>query len=202
MANGFAIEDAAEIANVAAAIEVGKVGTSRVTLPEVNEFLNKNFGKKQKIISVMDLKKEIKDYHSNRIVFTNGCFDILHVGHVEYLQKAKELGDVLIVAVNDDDSVRRLKGGNRPVNTLQDRMQVLAGLSCVDYVVSFSEDTPYELIKKIRPGILVKGEDYKNKEVVGTDIVESYGGRVVLLPFVQGHSTTHIIEKIKDGGNK
>ena len=129
-----------------------------------------------------------------RIVFTNGCFDLLHAGHVKYLEKAKKLGDILIVGLNSDESVKRLKGENRPINSFEDRAVVLAGLEMVDYVVEFSEDTPYNLIKEIKPNVLVKGADYSGKEVVGSDLVDE----VKLIEFVEGKSTTNIIKKIKE----
>ncbi len=134
------------------------------------------------------------------IVFTNGCFDILHRGHVEYLEFARSQGDVLIVGLNTDDSVRRLKGPNRPINRFEDRAYVLAALEAVDYVIGFSEDTPYELIAEIVPDVLVKGADYRPEEVVGRDIVESHGGRLVLAPFRNGYSTTSLIERIRESG--
>lgn len=125
-----------------------------------------------------------------RVVFTNGCFDILHRGHVEYLAKAADMGDVLVVGLNTDASVRRLKGDGRPVNNEEARALVLASLSFVDAVVLFDEDTPYELIKAIRPDVLVKGADYKVEEIVGYDIVTSYGGKVVTVPLVEGYSSS------------
>ncbi len=134
------------------------------------------------------------------IVFTNGCFDIIHRGHVEYLEFAASLGDILIIGLNTDDSVRRLKGTERPINRFEDRALVLASLEAVDYVVGFSEDTPYQLIKEIVPDVLVKGADYKPEDVVGRDIVEANGGRLVLAPFKSGYSTTGLIEKIKRSG--
>nr|WP_262910325.1 D-glycero-beta-D-manno-heptose 1-phosphate adenylyltransferase [Rhodoflexus caldus] len=140
---------------------------------------------------VQQLKKSGK-----KIVFTNGCFDILHLGHVKYLEKARSFGDVLIVGVNTDESVRRLKGPERPVNTEFDRAYLLAALSAVDYVVLFGEDTPYDLIRLIRPDVLVKGGDYTGKEVVGSDIA----GEVRLVDFVQGKSTTSVIEKMRKQG--
>jgi len=154
------------------------------------------------------LSSKIKDRHelalvldelraSKVIVFTNGCFDILHRGHVEYLHFAKSLGDILVVGVNTDESVRKLKGPTRPINKLEDRLVVLSAIEFVDYVVPFSEETPYELIKLLRPHILVKGGDYKEDEVVGKDIVESYGGKVVIAPLYKGLSTTEIIRRIK-----
>ena len=128
-----------------------------------------------------------------RIVFTNGCFDILHRGHVEYLSKAADMGDVLVVGLNTDASVKRLKGEGRPVNDQEARAIVLASLSCVDAVALFDEDTPYELIKAVRPDVLVKGADYKPEEIVGYDIVTSYGGKVETVPLVEGYSTTGLL---------
>jgi D-beta-D-heptose 7-phosphate kinase/D-beta-D-heptose 1-phosphate adenosyltransferase len=132
-----------------------------------------------------------------RIVMTNGVFDILHAGHVSYLAQARKLGDRLIVAVNDDDSVKRLKGANRPINSLANRMQVLAALGCVDWVVSFSEDTPERLICKLLPDVLVKGGDYKPQQVAGHDCVTRNGGEVRILPYIEGLSTTRLIEALK-----
>jgi D-beta-D-heptose 7-phosphate kinase/D-beta-D-heptose 1-phosphate adenosyltransferase len=134
---------------------------------------------------------------SERIVMTNGCFDILHAGHVAYLEEAKSLGDRLIVAVNDDDSVRRLKGESRPVNSLDDRMLVLAGLAAVDWVVPFSEDTPADLIASVLPDVLVKGGDYRPEEIAGGREVLENGGEVRVLAFRDGHSTTRIIDKLR-----
>ncbi len=133
-----------------------------------------------------------------KIVFTNGCFDILHSGHIDYLNKAKNLGDVLIVGLNSDDSVRRLKGERRPILSQDDRATILDALKPVDYVVIFDEDTPFELIKKVRPDFLVKGGDYRAEEVVGYDIVSSDGGSVVIFPYLAGKSTTTIINRIID----
>ncbi len=132
-----------------------------------------------------------------KVVFTNGCFDILHKGHIAYLQKAKKLGDLLVVGMNSDASVKRLKGKGRPVNSQKDRALVLSALRCVDRVVLFSEDTPEKLIRKIRPDVLVKGGDWKKKDVVGAPFVESYGGKVWLLPYIKGFSTTEILAKIQ-----
>ncbi|MBD1208020.1 MAG: D-glycero-beta-D-manno-heptose 1-phosphate adenylyltransferase [Ignavibacteria bacterium] len=134
------------------------------------------------------------------LVFTNGCFDILHVGHTTYLEAAKKLGDILIVGVNSDDSVRRLKGKSggveRPVNSQSDRAAVLSALRAVDYTCIFDEDTPFDLISELMPDVLVKGGDYTPETIVGADVVRSHGGRVVVIPFVEGKSTTSIIERI------
>ena len=132
----------------------------------------------------------------SRIVFTNGCFDLLHVGHITYLEKAKEMGDVLVVGLNSDDSVLRLKGEGRPVKKLESRMAVLAGLSSVDAVIVFSEDTPLQLIKKVRPDVLVKGGDYTINQIVGADFVHELGGEVKTIDFVEGYSSSSIIEKL------
>jgi len=131
-----------------------------------------------------------------RVVFTNGCFDLLHIGHLRYLEKAKALGDILIVGVNSDASVQGLKGPRRPVLPLEERMELLSGLACVDYVVSFDEPTPLELITLLKPHILVKGGDWNKETIVGKEIVERLGGEVVALPFIEGNSTSHLIETI------
>ena len=140
---------------------------------------------------ISGLKKKAK-----KIAFTNGCFDILHYGHVKYLEDAKKSADYLIVAVNSDDSVKRLKGVKRPLCVLNDRMKVLSGLSSVDYIVSFNEDTPLEIIQYLKPDILIKGADYKIKDIVGNDIVRSYGGTVKSVEYLKGLSVTSLIKKI------
>ena len=139
------------------------------------------------------LTSHLSHWQGLKVVFTNGCFDILHRGHVEYLSKASDMGDVLVVGLNTDASVKRLKGEGRPINDEQARALVLASLSFVDAVVLFDEDTPYELIKAIRPDVLVKGADYKPEEIVGCDIVTSYGGKVETVPLVEGYSTTQLL---------
>lgn len=130
-----------------------------------------------------------------KVVFTNGCFDLLHVGHVRYLQEAKKLGDILVVGVNSDDSVKRLKGPSRPVQIEADRAEILAALGCVDFTVIFTEDTPAQLIETVKPDILVKGGDWKIDQIVGSDFVLAQGGKVMSLQFVDGKSTTKLIEK-------
>jgi len=139
-----------------------------------------------------DLKRQ-----GRKIVFTNGCFDVLHFGHVHYLLQAKELGDILVIGLNSDDSVRRLKGPTRPINGEKERAFVLAALACVDYVVVFDEDTPKKLIETVRPDVLVKGGDYTLDNIVGADFVTQNGGTVTTIPFVEGFSSTRIIEKLK-----
>ena len=154
---------------------------------------------KSKIKSPDSLKKLFSTSAFNRknIVFTNGVFDLLHKGHVSYLERARKLGDVLVIAINSDDSVRRLKGPERPVNPLTDRLEVVAALECVDYVTWFSEDTPLKVILKLRPQILSKGGDYEPSKIVGASEVKSWGGKVKVLPFVQGRSTTAMIARAK-----
>jgi D-beta-D-heptose 7-phosphate kinase/D-beta-D-heptose 1-phosphate adenosyltransferase len=141
------------------------------------------------------LKKEKRS--NKKIVFTNGCFDILHVGHIRYLKQAKSLGDRLVIGLNADASVRKLKGPSRPLNSEKDRAEVLSALECVDHIVFFREDTPETLIRAVRPHFLVKGGDWKKKDIVGSEFVESYGGKVLSLQFVKGFSTTGLLEKIQ-----
>lgn len=153
---------------------------------------------KEKIKQRGELQKivELLKSYGKRIVFTNGCFDILHVGHVRYLEKAKTLGDILIVGINSDKSVRSIKGPTRPILPEQDRAEIIAGLGCVDYVTIFDEETPYELISTITPHILVKGGDWTKETTVGKEVVEREGGEVIILPLVEGASTTNIINTI------
>lgn len=151
-----------------------------------------------KIIDAETLRRRLAvlRFMNKKIVFTNGCFDLLHAGHVEYLAQARDCGDFLLVGLNSDDSVRRLKGEKRPVNPQHARATVLASLISVDAVVIFDEDTPYELIKTVQPDVLVKGADYKPDEIVGSDIVKAKGGEIVTVDLVEGFSSTGLIEKI------
>ena len=142
------------------------------------------------------VRKKLRE-EGKKVVFTNGCFDIIHRGHLEYLYEAKSLGDYLVIGLNSDTSVQKLKGKGRPVNKQEDRAFVLSGLKPVDAVLLFSEDTPYDLIKSVEPDILVKGGDWKENEIVGNDIVNSYGGKVLSLKFVSSYSTTSLIDRIK-----
>ncbi|MDQ6992485.1 MAG: D-glycero-beta-D-manno-heptose 1-phosphate adenylyltransferase [Mariprofundus sp.] len=153
----------------------------------------------QQAIKVMMNFTTIHQWHSQGrcIVFTNGCFDLLHPGHIDYLQRARALGDKLIVGLNSDDSIRALKGASRPINALADRTIMLAALRSVDLVIPFSEETPLELITAIQPDILVKGGDYQVDTIVGADLVRSHGGQVIIIPFVDGHSSTQLIARIK-----
>jgi len=199
IAAGLDLNDAACLANVGAGIVVAKVGTSTVSFEELLLDLRRRALREGgKIVSAELLAQEltIEKGRGHKVVFTNGCFDLLHVGHVKYLQKAKALGDLLVLGLNSDASIRRLKGEKRPLIDQDERAHILAALDCIDYLVIFDEDTPYELIDQLRPDILVKGGDYTPEGVVGKDIVESYGGRVELITFVDGKSSTNIIEKI------
>jgi D-beta-D-heptose 7-phosphate kinase/D-beta-D-heptose 1-phosphate adenosyltransferase len=199
IACGASWVQAAMIANTAGGLEVEKFGIVPIKREEIIDELHRLEGETRgKERSAPELLREIDRHRraGHKVVFTNGVFDILHAGHVKYLEFSRKQGDLLIVGVNADESVKRLKGPARPVNPLADRMAVLAGLQSVDYVVSFTEETPAGLIATLRPDVLVKGEDYSGKEVVGRDIVEGSGGRVVLAPFLQGRSTTSTIERI------
>ena len=200
VSSGKDIDEACVFANLAAGVVVGKIGSATVTIDEIEEYessLHKSTSESH-IKSFDEIARLVARYkkEGKKIVFTNGCFDILHVGHVKYLQEAKSFGDVLIVGLNSDASVRRLKGPTRPVNPVEDRAYLLAALEAVDFVVPFEEDTPYELIKMIEPDVLVKGGDYKGKKVVGTEFAKE----LKLVDFVKGKSTTKTIEKIQGNG--
>lgn len=195
---GVDIKKALYFANLAAGVVVGKIGSATASLDEIYEYesqLNKSSSSSH-IKTFDEIEKLAKKLHSQgkKIVFTNGCFDILHVGHVKYLEEAKSYGDVLILGLNADSSVRKLKGESRPINTQDDRAYILASLESVDYVVIFEEETPYELIKLIKPHVLVKGGDYEGKEVVGQDIADE----LKLVQFVDGKSTTNTIKRINE----
>ena len=153
---------------------------------------------REKIITTDNLALKVSQWKKNKmkVAFTNGCFDILHLGHLEILTKSKEFGDRLIVAVNSDESVRKLKGKERPINDFQTRSNMLASFSFVDYVVEFGDDTPKKLIQIIKPDFLIKGGDYKKKDIVGNDIVSSYGGETIIIPLIDGLSSTNTINKI------
>jgi rfaE bifunctional protein nucleotidyltransferase chain/domain len=154
--------------------------------------------KNEKIVSRTQIKQIVEQLKNSgrKIVFTNGCFDILHIGHLELLEAARQYGDVLIVGLNSDDSVRRLKGSQRPINKEVDRARLLAALTVVDYVVVFGEDTPRELIEAITPNVLVKGGDYNLDTIIGRDIVESNGGQVVVFPLVSGKSSSNVLDRL------
>lgn len=198
MVNGMSMKEAVDIANLAAGIQVSKVGTSSVYWPEIRaKLVDQTEDSVHKLISGRAVETFRKAHRNQKIVFTNGCFDILHVGHIRYLKEAARLGDILIIGLNSDDSVKRLKGPKRPINGELDRAEMLGALGFVDYVAIFDEDTPLNLINTIQPDILVKGGDYEPDAVVGKKEVEERGGKLVLIPFVDGKSTTNIIEKIK-----
>lgn len=153
---------------------------------------------RRKILGQRALRRRVRALRAagQRVVFTNGCFDLLHPGHVRYLEQARSLGDILVVAINSDASVRRLKGPTRPLVPEADRARVLAGLAAVDFVTVFSDDTPYALIQALEPDVLVKGGDWRVRDIVGGDVVRSYGGRVLSLPYLPGYSTTALVERI------
>jgi D-beta-D-heptose 7-phosphate kinase/D-beta-D-heptose 1-phosphate adenosyltransferase len=200
LACGCEISNAVLLANNAASIVVAKSGTAAIALHELKASLSQENGSGKGIVKPEQLKHLVTSTQktSQKIVMTNGCFDIIHAGHISYLEEAKRLGNKLIVAVNSDDSVKRLKGEARPINTLERRMQVLAGLEAVDWVVSFEEDTPADLVEFILPDILVKGGDWKIEEIAGGEAVVANGGKVMSLSFKEGHSTTAIIDLIKE----
>jgi D-beta-D-heptose 7-phosphate kinase / D-beta-D-heptose 1-phosphate adenosyltransferase len=197
LACNSSIDEAVEFSNLAAGVVVSKIGSATATLNEIIQH-ESNLNKSSSINHIKDLIEIKQIAHefrakNKKIIFTNGCFDILHLGHIKYLESAKSLGDILILGLNSDKSVKSLKGNGRPINSQTDRAYILAALEVVDYVVIFDEDTPYNLIQMIKPDTLVKGGDYKGKTVVGEDIVKN----LVLLEFIKGKSSTKILEKIK-----
>ena len=197
LACNIEIDEAVKFANLASGVVIGKIGSATATLNEIIEYessLNKSSSDEHiktwdEISSIIN---ELKN-KDRKIIFTNGCFDILHIGHIKYLEKAKSFGDILILGLNSDDSIRRLKGMNRPINTQNDRAYILASLEVIDYLVIFDEDTPFELINLIKPDVLVKGGDYEDKEVIGQDIAKE----LKLVKFIDGKSTTKTIERIQ-----
>ena len=195
---------AAKLANTAAGLVVGKLGTAQVSVAELRRELKREQGVDYGCTTQSEILMEVSDArdHNETIVMTNGCFDILHRGHITYLEQAKALGHRLIVAVNDDASVARLKGKERPLNTLQDRMAMLSALRAVDWVVPFSEDTPLFIISQVLPDVLVKGGDYVEDEIAGAIEVKKNGGEIKILDFVEGCSTTGLIEKIRNEKTK
>ncbi|MDG6808103.1 bifunctional D-glycero-beta-D-manno-heptose-7-phosphate kinase/D-glycero-beta-D-manno-heptose 1-phosphate adenylyltransferase HldE [Glaesserella parasuis] len=199
IADGRPLEEACYLANAAAGIVVGKLGTSTVSPSELEQAIHQRAETGFGVVSEDELKAIVKQSKTRgeKIVMTNGCFDILHPGHISYLENARKLGDRLIVAVNTDESVKRLKGESRPINDLDARMAVLAGLASVDWIVPFGEDTPQRLIGEILPDLLVKGGDYKPEEIAGSQEVWANGGEVRVLNFENGCSTTNVIKKIQ-----
>ena len=206
LAAGGSLEKAVTLANVAASIVVSKLGTATVSGPELQVEYQRHQGENNTDHSIagavtleqLKLAVDQAKQRGEKVVFTNGCFDILHAGHVGYLEQARKQGDRLILAINSDASVKRLKGEGRPINPVERRMAVLAGLEAVDWVVSFEDDTPERLLELIKPDILVKGGDYSRTEVVGWEIVEGYGGEIKALDFLDDCSTTAIVEKIQE----
>jgi D-beta-D-heptose 7-phosphate kinase/D-beta-D-heptose 1-phosphate adenosyltransferase len=187
------------LGNVAAGLEVERFGTVPITRAEiVAELQAESHDHPGKERTLDDLVAELGVHRSSgkRIVFTNGCFDLIHLGHIKYFQFARRQGDLLVVGVNTDEGIRRLKGDKRPIITETDRLGVLEELESINYLVRFDEDTPLSLIEKIRPDVLVKGADYPKEKVVGWDLVESYGGRIALAPLVDGKSTSAVIQRI------
>jgi len=197
---GWSAEQCAQLANVAAGIAVGKSGTATVSGPELALADVDDAHSDRGVMTPDQLLTAVTRTRAagGRVVFTNGCFDILHAGHVAYLEEARTLGDRLIVAVNDDASVTRLKGAGRPVNRLEQRLRVLAGLASVDWLVSFADDTPEALLEQLRPDVLVKGGDYQPDQVVGADLVRARGGEVRVLSLLEDCSTSAILERLQD----
>ncbi len=192
LGSGASPEEAARLANVAAGIEVARFGVSPISRDEILEAALAHGG----LAALRDALRA-RRARGERIVLTNGCFDLLHVGHLRYLAGARAEGDLLVVGVNSDASVRRMKGRGRPVVPFRERAETLASLSCVDFVVGFGEGTPERLVRAVDPHVLVKGEDWRRKGVVGREWVESRGGRVVLAPLVRGRSTSSLLERIR-----
>ena len=202
LAAGTTPEVAIQLGNVAAGIEVEKIGVAIVTRDEIRGWLVGQLGGRGSKLVTLDQLERLAGAHRARgekLVMTNGCFDLLHVGHVSYLGEAAQLGDKLIVGLNSDASVRRLKGSTRPVIDQHDRAAMLAALACVDYIVLFDADTPHDLLRRIRPDVLVKGGTYQPDEVIGHEIVEGYGGRVCVTRLVEGISTSAIVDSLAQG---
>ena len=193
LAADFTLEESIRLANIAAGIVVAKLGTASVYLDEIRPYYEKRipYLNLEGARTLVELFRE----RNQKIVFTNGCFDILHAGHVEYLEAAKSKGDKLIVGINSDRSVSQLKGSKRPINKLIHRAKVLGSLRCVDEVVMFDEETPIKLIKSLKPDFLVKGGDYKVQDIVGYDVVSKYGGSIITIPLIKGLSTTKILSQ-------
>lgn len=199
LAAGQSLPEAVVLANMAAGIVVGKLGAATVNAAEMRRAINKEYSTARGVVTEEQLMFAIEEARANgeRIVFTNGCFDIIHAGHVGYLEEARKQGDRLIVALNSDASVRRLKGQGRPINSIDRRLAVLAGLESVDWVVSFEEDTPERLLRRIKPDVLVKGGDYRADQIIGGTIVKANGGEVKVLRFFENCSTTSIVNRIR-----
>jgi D-beta-D-heptose 7-phosphate kinase/D-beta-D-heptose 1-phosphate adenosyltransferase len=200
LAAGCNYKTAVQLSNITGGIEVEKFGTATVTIEEiVSEIVSQNRGKSGKVRSIDLLLDELTWHRRQKetIVFTNGCFDVIHRGHIEFLEFCKSQGDIVVVGLNSDSSVKTIKGPARPINNQYDRAVVLAALEMVDYVTLFNEPDPLKLIKRVKPDVLVKGQHWAEKGVVGREFVESCGGSVVLAPIVEGKSSTATIEKMK-----
>ena len=197
LVNDYDLIDSANISSYAAGVKVSKMGTYAVKPLDIIDYFidTNNIFDEDKVVTIDKLEKILKN-NTKKIVFTNGCFDIFHVGHLRYLKESAKYGDMLIVGVNSDKSVKRLKGNNRPIVSEDERVELLSALSFISYIVLFDDDTPYEIIKRIKPDIITKGGDYNPDDVVGKDIVEAKGGKVVICPLVDNKSTTNIIDKI------
>lgn len=194
MAAKWNLEDAVKLANRAAGLVVAKRGTVPVDLDELHQAcLGNSKGKLQALGSLLQLRKRYRK-EGKKMVFTNGCFDIMHRGHLEYLRRSRELGDLLVIGLNADSSIKRIKGPDRPINKEEDRALMLCAMEFIDHVVLFDEETPYELLSQLRPDVLVKGADYKPEEVIGREFAEE----LVLMDFVHGYSTTHLVQKMRE----
>ncbi|MBM3300359.1 MAG: D-glycero-beta-D-manno-heptose 1-phosphate adenylyltransferase, partial [Deltaproteobacteria bacterium] len=198
LASGLSIEEAINVANLAASLVVSRFGAAWVTLDQMVESLRGPW-QRSKRVEIDEIASVLRHHRiqGQSIVFTNGCFDLFHIGHLELLRRASALGDVLVVGLNSDKSVARIKGQGRPIVEESDRVELIAALHFVDYVVVFRDDTPLNLIKEVRPDVLVKGEDWRGKTVVGEDVVRARGGRVAFVDHVPGVSTTDLLRKIR-----
>jgi len=199
LAAGYDYKTAVQLANIAGGIEVEKFGAATVTIDEItNELITQDIHQNNKLKSIDTLAEELAVCRKQKrtIVFTNGCFDVIHRGHVEYLNFCRRHGDVVVIGLNSDHSVKTIKGPERPVNNQKDRATVLAAMEAVDYITIFDESDPLNLIKHVRPDVLIKGEDWAGQGVVGREFVESYGGKVILAPLVEGKSSTVTIDKM------
>ena len=204
MAAGWSVEDSIKLANVGAGIEVSKVGVTPIERWELELGIrDAEAGAVSKVISLDNATRVVERARAvgQKVVFANGCFDIFHSGHALLLDRARALGDILVIGLNSDASVRRLKGESRPILEADKRARTLSGFSAVDHILIFDEETPLKIIEALRPDILVKGEDYRDREVVGRELVEAYGGRVELVPLEPDTSTSAILERLDRSGS-
>ena len=197
MSSGMSLDKTIRLANIAASIVISRFGASQTTIAELRDAIGRADDKTESEETAVERVKALKQ-RGKKIVFTNGCFDLVHAGHISSFKQAKELGDVLVVGINSDDSIRRIKGKNRPIVDLKNRVCLLSAIEYVDYVIPFNEDTPQTLIEKLNPDVLVKGKDWQGKTVAGAEFVLAHGGKVEFIDLEQGLSTTNIIEKIKE----